>query len=471
MKTFGWITLAGSAVLISGCAVGPDYHRPSVEVPPNWKEATPADHLQKGAWWELFHDPVLNGLEQQAAQSNPDLQAAMARVNQARAVARVSLADLFPSLSVDPSASRFRDSANRPVPGAGAGKSFTSFDYKVPLDLSYEIDIWGRVRRAFEGATARAQASAADYETIRLTMHADVAQNYFLLRSLDLQERLLRDTLKAREDALNLVRIRFQKGASGEIDVVQAETELTAAQAQLYDVQKRRADQEHALAILCGRPASVFSIAPDEKLPGAPEIPVGLPSDLLERRPDVAEAERQLAAANADIGVAIGAFFPAVRLTGNAGVESVSLTSLFNWESRAWSIGPSISFPIFEAGRDSAELKRVRAAYDEAVDRYRSRVLVAFREVEDGLTGTHFLGLESEAQARSVESARRALDLSNRRYRGGIASYLEVIDSERTLLQSEIQEAQVQGQQLAATVALIKALGGGWAANPQLTLR
>jgi multidrug efflux system outer membrane protein len=461
------LALAGISTGMSA-SVGPDYHRPGAPAPSafadtelgTWKEAVPADAIARGNWWTVFGDAKLDELERQAAANNQDIKAAIARVTQARAVARSAKADFFPSLSFDPSASRSRLSGNllNNLP------NHLGDDFRVPVDLSYELDLWGRVRRSFEAAKSDAQGRVADFENTLLVLKADVAQNYFVLRSLDRDRAILRDTLSLRREALKLVDARFRGGAASELDVSRADTELNSTEAELVAVDRRRAEVEHALALLAGKPASEFAVAelplPATALP--PVIPAGLPGELLERRPDIAEAERALAAANARIGVAKAAFFPVVRLTGAAGFESLDVDSLFNWQSRAWSLGPSITLPLFEGGRNRANLKRSRAAYDESVAAYRQQILVAFKEVQDALTGARLLSRQAEVQDRALASARRTAAISSSRYRAGLVSYLEVVESDRTELEAERASARVAGERLVTSVQLIKALGGGW---------
>jgi outer membrane protein, multidrug efflux system len=472
MKTIQTLCLTLITALLSGnlmAAVGPDYRRPATPTPQQfndaelgtWKEATPSDDLARGDWWRVFHDPVLDSLECQAAENNQDLKAAVARVTQARALARNAKAEFFPALTFSPSGARTRISADAPGPVAGQ----TVNDFRVPLDLTYELDLWGRVRRSFQGANADAQARVAAFENTLLLLKADVAQNYFVLRTLDTERTILRNTIGVRRDALDIVNARFKGGAASELDVSRAETELSSTQAELLALDRRRAEIEHALAVLVGQPASEFAVKdlPLDMAILPPVIPPGLPGDLLERRPDIAEAERLLAAANARIGVAKAAFFPVVRLTGAAGFESLDIESLFNWESRVWSIGPSITLPLFQGGRNRANLKRARAAFEENTANYRQRILVAFKEVQDALTGARLLSQQAVVQDQSRTSARKTADISNKRYRAGLVSYLEVVESERTALGAERESARITGQRLVSTIQLIKALGGGWA--------
>jgi outer membrane protein, multidrug efflux system len=453
-----------------GCAVGPNYRRATVETPAawkeappsGWKEATPRDNIAKGNWWEIFNDPVLNDLETQATTANQSLKAAVARVMQARAIARITRADFFPTVTFDPSAIRTRQSGNRPLQPSATTEVFTTNVYSVPFDLSYELDIWGKVRREFEAANADAQASVAAYETILLTLKSDVAQTYFNLRYIDADLAILRDNIEVYKKSLDLVRIRYKGGVVSGLDVSQAETLLASTQAQYISEGRQRAQLEHALAVLLGKPASEFSIAENPLNLTPPVIPPGLPSDLLERRPDIAEAERTMAASNALIGVAKAAFFPSISLTGSAGQLSVSLGSLLSGRSFTWFFGPNVSLPVFEGGRLSADLKRARAAYDESVANYRQQVLVAFQEVEDALSGLRILENQAAAQATAVQAAQKTLQISTFRYKQGLALYLEVLDAQRTVLQNEQIAVQIRGLQLVTSVQLVKALGGGW---------
>ena len=396
----------------------------------------------------------------------------MARVEEARSTARVSRSSLLPNVSLDPSYNRQRYSPNAD-PSFG---NITANTFSTPLDLSYEVDLWGRVRRGFESARADAQASLATYYNVLLTLQSDVAQNYFSLRSLDAEIATVRDTLDLRHEQVNLVRSRYEGGIGNELDVAQAETELATTEADAADLARRRDQLENALAILAGQNPSAFHLAalgqantnwhPQPPAINCAAIPAGLPADLLERRPDVATAERQLASANAKIGVARAAFFPVLTLTGSGGFLSGDVDSLFNWNSRTWSIGPSVSLPIFAGGRNRANLRRSQAAFAEAAALYRQQVLVAFGDVENSLSDIRHLADQAAAQERAVESARRAADLATDRYRSGIVAYIEVVDASRDALATERTNAELAGQRLIAAVQLIKALGGGWNATP-----
>ena len=341
----------------------------------------------------------------------------------------------------------------------------TANTFRAPLDLSYEIDLWGRVRRGFESARAEAQASLAAFYNVLLTLQGDVAQNYFAVRALDAEIATVTGTVDLRKEQVRLVRSRFEGGIGSELDVARAETELAMTEAEAASLAQRRNELENAIAILVGSNPSAFrlpAVGTNGWNPQPPAIPAGLPADLLERRPDVAEAERQLASANARIGVAKAAFFPVLSLTGSGGYVSGDIDSLFKWDSRTWSIGPSLSLPLFAGGRNRANYKRSRAAFEEAVAHYRQRVLVAFGEVENSLSGIRHLIDQAAAQQRAVANARRAAELATDRYRSGIVSYLEVVDASREALQAERADAQLAGQRLIAAVQLIRALGGGW---------
>lgn len=471
MKILAFSLLLTAALGLAGCAVGPNYKQPVAAAPVHykaeelgsWKEGRPLDNVPKGAWWEIFGDTVLDDLQRRATEANQDLKAAAARVEQARSTARVARSELLPTVTFNPAYSRQRYSPNQ-EPSFGA---LTANTFSAPLDLSYEIDLWGRVRRGFESARAEAQATLAAFHSMLLLLHADVAQNYFSLRALDAEIATVRGTVDLRKQQVRLVQSRFEGGVGSELDVARAETELATTEAELASLARQRSELENALAILSGENPSNFKLAALGEAtprwsPQPPEIPAGLPADLLERRPDVAEAERQLAAANARIGVAKAAFFPVVRLTGSGGYLSGEVENLFNWESRVWSLGPSVSLPIFAGGRNRAEYRRSQFAYDEDVAKYRQRILVAFGEVDNSLASIRRLAEQSAAQQRAVVKSRRAAELATDRYRSGVVSYLEVVDASREALQSERADAQLAGKRLVAAIQLVKALGGGY---------
>jgi multidrug efflux pump len=448
--------------------VGPDYKSPTNSIPAAykaadmgvWKVGRPLDDMPKGSWWEIFGDTNLNALETQAVQANQKLKGAFARLEQSRDIARVARGQLLPQVNLDPSFYRERYSPNE-QPSFGP---LTANTFNTPLDFSYEVDIWGRVRRSFESSRADAQASLADYYNVLLTLQSDVAQNYFALRELDQEMAIVTGTIGLRNEQVRFVRSRYEGGIGSDLEIAQAETELATTEADEASLAKRRDELENAIAILTGCIPSDFHVEQDTNgwAPEPPEIPAGLPGDLLERRPDVARAERQLASANAKIGVAKAAFFPVVTLTGSAGYVSADTSSLFNWESRTWTFGPGVSLPIFAGGRNLANYRRSRAAHDEAVAAYRQQVLVAFGDVEDSLSDIRHLADQAAAQDRAVTSARRSADLAGERYRSGIVSYIEVVDANRDTLTAERTAIQLTGQRLTATVQLIKALGGGF---------
>ncbi|MCE0521476.1 MAG: efflux transporter outer membrane subunit [Methylacidiphilales bacterium] len=468
------VVLTAGITLLTGCSVGPDYVQPSApqasaykESGP-WKKAEPRDDISKGNWYSVFHDPKLNQLETQAEFSSQTLRAAIARVSEARAVARETEANFFPTIDFQGTGSRQRTSPNngqlvsqsQGVPTSAS--TFTSATV-VPFDLSYEVDIWGKVRRAFESSGDLAQASLADYENVLLTLKADVATDYFAVRTADSQISVQLRTIESYQQNLNLTNSRFQGGISTQLDVEQAEATLASAQAQLATLRQNRAQMEHAVAVLLGVPPEGFSLPYHPLDTRLPVIPAGLPSDLLERRPDVAAAERRVAAQNAAIGVAIAAYFPQVNLTGQTGFDSGDLGLLFNWESRIWSYGPNIQFPIFEGGQISANVKQQKATYEENVANYREQVLVAFQDVEDSLSALRYLSQQSEAENRAYQAYSKALDLTNARYTTGLVSYFDVIQAQGLALGAEQLTVQIEGDRIATTVQLIKALGGGWA--------
>jgi outer membrane protein, multidrug efflux system len=461
------ILVCGSTLLLSACVVGPHYQKPAVAAPAAfvepgpWKVSAPRDHLPKGTWWAIYSDPVLDRLVSQANNASPTIAAALARRDQARAAARLNRADLFPQVSLNPSAERGRDSANARTNTSSSTE--TSNTFILPLDLSYELDLWGRVRRANESARARAAASEADYHNVLLGVQTDVARAYFALRSLDLERSMVSRNRESRQRALEIVNRRLELGATAELDVSLAQTELATSESDLIAIDQDRASLRYTLAVLCGQMPESFSLEENTApLISPPPIPIGLPSELLERRPDVASAERTLAATNAQIGVAKAAFFPAIGLTGTAGYRSSELDSLLKWDSRQWAFGPSLSLPIFEGGRNRANYQATLARYDEALAGYRQSLLVAFSEVETALSDLRRLADRGAVLDRAVTFSRRAADLVMVRYRGGQIGYLDVTAAERTAIANERLAVQVRGQHLISSVLLVKALGGGW---------
>jgi len=461
------------SVVLAGCAVGPDYKRPAATATTpaayagatnEWKVAEPQAHLPKGRWWEMFGDADLNQLEHDAATANQELKAAVASFDQARALTDVTKSGLFPHIGLSPSATAERNSANEPLEGVAGGKANTRTfaDLIVPLNLSYEVDLWGRVRRSVESARSQEQADADDLEAVRLAIQSEVATDYFALRALDADTALLRSSVEVFTKSLELTQNRRAGGIASDLDVAQAETVLKTTQAQLPATLLQRAQLEHALAVLTGRSASIFAMTERPLNAAPPVIPSGLPSELLERRPDIAAAERRMAAANASIGVAKAAFFPTIQLNGLAGLESLHAGSLFEWQSRFWSIGPSLTMPLFDAGQNRANLRGARAAYDLTVANYRQTVLTAFADVEDNLAAQGLLASETDAETAALQAARKQLEIADYRYRAGLVTYLEVATAQNTELGVERTTVQLRGQQLVAAVALVKSLGGGW---------
>jgi len=467
----GRLLLAGFGLLfLGGCAVGPRYSRPSTPVPPafkevpqGWKPAQPADQVLRGKWWEIFQDPQLNTLEEQINVSNQTLKAAQAQFAQARALVRFARADRFPTATAGFSAAEIRQAQNRPVCSLTSKTSYT--DIVLPVDVSYEPDVWGRVRRTVEAARAEAQATAADLESVNLSLHSELALNYFQMRSFDAEEQLLKSNVTAFEKALALTQNRYKGGVSSAVDVAQAQTQLETTRAQALDLEIQRAQFEHAIAVLLGQPASAFSLPVLPLSAPPPAIPPGLPSDLLERRPDIAATERRMAAANATIGVARAAYFPAVALSGTGGFESTKLTTLLQGPSGFLSAGISATVTAFDVGRRRALNEQARAAYEQTVANYRETVLGAFQEVEDNLAALRVLDDESKTQDAAVAAAKHSLDLSVNRYKGGVVSYLEVLTAQSTALANQRVAVDILRRRMSASVLLIKALGGGWNVN------
>ena len=462
------------AALLAACAVGPDYHRPSADVPPAWQpeapwhEAAPEDTALKGNWWELFQDPQLNPLVEQALAGNQNLRVAAARLEQAQDELTIARSALFPAIELSSSATRGKDSANRPLSAYSApNQSTVQNDFRFGPSVNYEIDLFGRVRREVEGARATAQQAEADFENTRLMLMATLATDYFTLRELDAEIEVVRRSLDLQNDALNFVTSRHDLGFATGLDLAQQQALLDSSATQLELLQNQRAQFEHAIATLIGTPAPGFTLPPSNSPPPLPMLPVGLPSDLLQRRPDVASAERAMAAANARIGVARAAYFPSIELlpgfgTPTAGWESNALSTLFSAPSRLWSIGISATQTLFDAGKTRANVRFADADYTAAVASYRQTVLTAMEEVENGITGLATLQRAERQAGASVRSAQRAFDIATDRYKGGVDTYLDVITAQEALLTNQRQEVQIQGQQFTTAVFLVKALGGGW---------
>ena len=460
------VLVALAALQLTGCVVGPKYHQPAVQAPPaykevgDWKPAEPNDQNLGGNWWTVFQDPQLDSLELQVDVSNQNLKAAEAQFQQARAALRYNRADYYPTVTAGPSATRTRVSANAPTSSLLRGTTFN--DFVFPFDVSYQADVWGRVRKTVESSREQAQASAADLATVNLSMHADLAVDYFQARSLDAQEQLLNTTVTQYEQALELNESRFQGGIASEVEVEQAKTILQTTRAQAIDVGVARAQFEHAVAILIGKPPAEFSLPPLPLTAPPPHIPVGVPSVLLERRPDIAAAERLVASANAQIGVAKSAYYPTISLGASGGFESSSITTLLNGPSGLWSLGLSAVGTVFDVGRRRALTDQARSAYDSQVANYRQTVLNGFQQVEDNLAAVRILENEAKVQDQAVGAAQRSLDLSITRYKGGVTSYLEVITAQNAALTDEVTAVNILGRRMANTVLLIQALGGGW---------
>jgi NodT family efflux transporter outer membrane factor (OMF) lipoprotein len=455
-----------SMLLLAGCTVGPNYRRPAAEVPAtykevgNWKPAQPNDQNLGGNWWEIFQDPQLNALEAQVNVSNQNLKAAEAQYTQARALVRYYRADYFPTITGGASASRNRISQNRPASIVANGTTYN--DFQIPFDLSYEVDVWGRVRRTVESYREQAQASAADLATVNLSMHAQLALDYFQARTLDAEEQLLNSTVTQYQQALDLIESRYAGGLASDLEVQQAKTQLETTRAQAIDVGVARAQYEHAVAVLIGKPPADFSLAALPLTAPPPAIPAGLPSELLERRPDIAAAERRMASANAQIGVAKAAYYPVISLGASGGFESGAISTLLTGPSALWSVGGSAIAPIFDAGRRRANLDQAIAAYDQTVANYRETVLTGFQQVEDNLVALRILENEAQVQEKAVVAAQKYLELANTRYVGGVTSYLEVTTAQSAALSDEITAVNILGRRMVDAVTLVQALGGGW---------
>ncbi|MDX9974172.1 MAG: efflux transporter outer membrane subunit [FCB group bacterium] len=513
-KATFWVG-AAMTLLLAGCVTGPDYRRPELNTPTAYKSATPAETAPPDLtrdWWRLFNDSELNALAEEAVSANQELKAAIARVEQSRASARSVKSAFFPVVTLDPSANRARtpgseaedasldeklsqasskigqvtnlvNSLNSTTGGGAASSASalrgllsdsstnsdvpatTSSRYQVPFDLSYEIDIWGRVQRSYESAQAQAQATVYDLEVVRQTLLADLARNYFNLRSFDAQYEILTRNLALYQEQVDLTSNQYIAGLISETNLLQAQVQLESTRAQAADTLRQRTDLEHAIAILLGRAPAQFTLDPRPLDATPPVVPAGMPADILLRRPDVAEAEQNLVSASAEIGVAQAEFFPSVKLTGSAGFQSSDIKSVLDWSNRTWSLGPSVSVPLFKGGQLKANLQQARARYDELEASYRQTVLSAFVDVEDALTDLHMRADAAEAQAKAVAAAREYLRLTQIEYQSGVVDYLNVVNAEQTLINNELTEAQILNQRMVSTVLLMKALGGGWQAG------
>jgi NodT family efflux transporter outer membrane factor (OMF) lipoprotein len=457
--------LLALALVAAGCASAVPYERPQAPQMPDafkenadWKAAKPADHLSRGAWWEIFQDPQLNALEAQIDVSNLTLRIQQARFVQARAAIAINRSGRYPQVILAPQMTQGDQSGNRP----NATEHARVGDYLLPVDFSYEVDVWGRVRQAVEASRAAAQASAADLETVRLSLHAELALDYFELRSLDAERALLENSVTAFQRALELTQNRFTGGIASQADVALAETELQTTRAQAVNLGARRAALEHAVAVLVGKAPAALQLPASPIVNPPPDIPGGLPSELLERRPDIAAAERRVAAASAQVGVANAAFFPRLLLTAAAGFESRSLASWLAGLSTFWSAGPAAVLTLFDGGRRRAVKAEAQAGLEESVATYQEAILRSLQEVEDNLADLRVLREEADIQAAAVAAAERSVTLSTNRYRGGVASYLEVITAQNAALANQRAAVSILSRRLAASVLLIKALGGGW---------
>lgn len=468
---------AGAAftLALAGCSLAPHYERPAMPPPPasykeagDWKIAAPADTSARGRWWTMFRDSDLDGLEDQLTQANQNLKAALARLEQARDQTRAARSAWFPALTAQASATRGEASAYSP--GFTPGKPRNGDSFVLAGDLSYEIDVFGRVRNTVANARASEQASAGDLASLDLSLHAELATDYFTLRGLDIEQRLLDRTVADYEHALQLTENLYHGGAAAIADVQQAQAQLETARTQAEDTRLRRAQTEHAIAVLVGQEASAFSLVArgDETFPKLPGLDTGLPSQLLERRPDVAAAERRVAAANANIGVARAAFFPVFSLTGSAGWQGTTSSNWLTAPAQFWSIGPAAMLNLFNGGFYAAQTAAAHAAYDEQLANYRNTVLIAFQDVEDNLAALRQLQKQSVSQAAAVTATQGALDQANLRYKGGIVTYLEVVATENAALAARLSAADIEIRRADATVLLVKALGGDWQSAPTL---
>ena len=463
LKVFLLITL----LQLTGCAVGPKYHTPTVPTPAaykevgDWKPAQPNEQNLGGTWWTIFQDPQLEALELQVNVSNENLKAAEAQYRQARAILRYYRADYYPTVTLGPSATRTRVSSHRPPPSS-TFDGITYNDFVLPVDFSYQADVWGRVRRNVESYREQTQASAADLAAVNLSLHADLAIDYFLARSLDAEEQLLNSTVTEYEKALELIESRYAGGIASDVEVQQARTQLETTRAQAIDVGVARAEYEHAVAILIGKPPADFTLPPLPLSSPPPDIPVSVPSELLERRPDIAAAERRVASANAQIGVAKSAYYPLINLGGAGGFESSSITTLLTGPSGLWSLGVSAVTTVFDAGRRRAASDQAIATYDQAVANYRETVLTGFQQVEDNVAALRILEHEAQVQQKAVDAAQKYLDLAVTRYKGGVTSYLEVTTAQSAALSDEVTAVNILGRRMVDAVGLIQALGGGW---------
>ncbi|MFT4112891.1 efflux transporter outer membrane subunit [Silvibacterium sp.] len=481
--------LLPASLFVAGCKVGPNYVRPSVPTPPafkeqppapdkaaqdsaahdpsaqnqdGWKPVQPADTASKGDWWAAFNDAQLNQLETQVDTANQTLKAAESNFQAARAQIGYARSYEAPTIGVSPTVAALRDSAHEPystIVNDGEG------NFNMPFDLNYEVDLWGRIRRGVTAAREQAQAQDADIESVRLSLHAELAMDYYGLRTDDAQTRLLEDTVKAYQQALQLTQDRFEGGAAPKSDVAQAQTQLDQAKVQLTDIEVQRTQYEHAIAVLIGKAPAEFTLAPipiNQQAPVIPNIPAVLPAELLERRPDIAGTERRMAAANEQIGIAQAAFYPTLSLSALLGLQGTSALNWFNWPSRFWAVGPTFSETLFDAGRRKSTKRMTEAQYDATVANYRQTTLTAFQQVEDNLAALRVLAHEADQQHQATEAAEQSLDLFQTRYEGGVDTYLQVVTWQTAALNNQRNDLTIMQRRLEASILLIKALGGGW---------
>jgi NodT family efflux transporter outer membrane factor (OMF) lipoprotein len=463
MKTMKSLLTVVVTALLGACSIGPDYVKPTATTSQEfkesapWKVAQPRDSVNRGAWWHIYNDRRLNELEEQVAVSNQTIKSAEAQFRQARALVQASRSGYYPQVSAGASVERSRsNSSNSPK---------TSTNYLLNVDASWELDVWGRVRRSVESSQASAQASAADLESLRLSIQSEVAVDYFQLRTIDAQKRLLDETISSFQQYLVLTQNRYTAGVVSQADVLQAETQLKNSQAQAIDLGVQRSQLEHAIATLIGKAPAEFSLAPAPLDSTPPQLPSSLPSELLERRPDIAAAERRVAAANAQIGLAKVAYFPAITLSSSVGFAASSFSNWLSWPNRVWALGSTIAQTIFDGGLRGAQVDEARAVYDSTVASYRQTVLAGFQEVEDNLAALRILEQEAGVQNETLQAARKSLAITTNQYKAGIVSYLNVIIAQTTALNVETNSINILGRRMAANVLLIKATGGGWDAS------
>ena len=466
------LLLSAFCLLLPSCRVGPDYKRPPAatptaykELPPpnspqasEWAPAQPSDALARGKWWEIYNDPELNALEEQVSISNQNIKAAEAQYREAKLNVRIARSYLYPTITASPSIVNSRAS----VTGIANGQAFTRTTYELPVDVSYQADVWGSVRREFQAIAEAAQVSDAQLESARLSYQAELAQDYFELRGADGEKELLDTTVKSYQDYLKLTQDRFNNGVASGSDVAQAQTQLNTARAQLIDYDVARSQYEHAIAVLTGKSPADLTISARAIKITPPPVPVGVPSTLLERRPDIATAERQMAAANEQIGIAQAAFYPTISISATAGLESAAFLKWISWPSRFWSVGPQLAETVFDAGRRRATVQQMQAAYDATVANYRQTVLTAFQQVEDNLAALRVLENEAQAENDAVQAAQNSLDISTYQYKAGTVNYLTVITEQAILLQDQVQALNILTRRMSSSVVLVEALGGGW---------